>query len=100
MITLFVAVFAVSSVITFMSYQAIPNALDRTDDVGKVTETSLFTVFIRACGFDHMVMMLAMLGMMAGFVSPLLGWGAIAVSSAFVALVSLMSCVTIRAAAK
>lgn len=100
MVAIFSVIFAVSSVITFFSYQAIPNAMDRTDDVSKITETVLFTVFIRACGFDHMVMMMAMLGMMAGAVSPLLGWGAIAVSSAFVALVSLMSCVAIRAAAK
>lgn len=59
MTTLQFALFFTASLVTFFSYQAIPRALERKRDsllVRKIVTSPVFTVFVRACGVDHLVM--------------------------------------------
>jgi hypothetical protein len=93
--------FGLSSCITFACYHGIPNALHRTSIEGasQAAKSGAFETFVRLCGTDHMVMLVGMYAMTAGWGgagSPM-SW-AVVVSSMLVAAISLISWIVIRRA--
>lgn len=64
-----IVAFLAFSVITFVSYQMIPHNLDALDKrgshgvIGAIVSSKVFTMFVRWCGMDHMVMAWGMLSM-------------------------------------
>jgi hypothetical protein len=92
-----------AAIITFVSYQLIPNAIDGLGGSEKTTavvRSHLFTSFVRACGLDHMVMALGMVGMNLGwFQDHMMVWFIILVSAWIVAVISAVSAITIMRAA-
>lgn len=87
--------FCLAALITFVSYQVIPNqieCLDRGEQLAGVVGSDLFTLFIRTCGADHLVMAAGMTGMMMGwFESQFWPMLVVTVSAWCVALISAAS---------
>lgn len=94
------------SVITFFSYQVIPDGLytieqhsqriDKSPYLAAVTSSALFRAFIRLCGINHILMSSIMLGTAKGFMEVEPVWQLILLAGeGSVALISAMCAATI-----
>ena len=103
--------FLLFSIITFISYQMIPHRLDTLEKdgqssiIGSLVSSKVFTMFVRWCGMDHIVMAFGMLGigiMMSNGdqVTASIIARIIVVSSGGVAFISAMSVLAIHAESK
>lgn len=97
------------SIITFISYQMIPHNLDALEKggnqtvIGAIVSSKVFTLFVRWCGIDHMVMAFGMVGVGIAMSNGDSSFAAIlarviVVSSGGVALVSALSAYAIHTA--
>lgn len=105
MMTMFqLATYLTASIAIFVSYQMIPHNLDRLRGTGamdQVATSTAFTLFVRFCGINHMIMAGAMFVMVAvpHRWSEWFGW-AVACGETATAVVSLISWRLIAKAAR
>ena len=87
--------------ITFLSYQSIPRNIGAVEDANPLVRHDVFTLFVRVCGLDHLVMAVGMVGMSFGVFHnhDAVAW-TLVISAAIVAAISAMSAVVIRKAAR
>lgn len=91
--------FAVSSLVTFFCYQGIPNAIHSAsiESTARSAKSGAFELFVRFCGTDHLVMLICMFSLSAGWAEPggLASWMMV-ISAGAVAVVSFVSWLIIR----
>ena len=102
-----VVTFLIAATVTFVSYQAIPHNLDHLEKdgsagiVSQLVSSKVFTMFVRWCGMDHIIMsygMLAIAMFMANgnHLAAAILARVIVVSSVMVAFISALSAVSIH----
>jgi hypothetical protein len=94
--------FFLAACVTFLSYQYIPAQLEHTAHSGKsgaIVRSVEFTLFVRMCGTDHLLMAFAMCaGPLFGAIIPHWLMWVLVVSAWLVAAISAISAVVIRRA--